>query len=157
MDFANAVLSIFKDNRRLDADKKIIPFREIKTLHKVAEEQEEHLRSIAPSNYSFPFVIGEENGKFTQLYCATAEEREMWYAGFRYLVLSTAEVQKIIDENTKKARQLDEQKTSELLKQGIKKMVRQNSIKTSEPRQGSELEMFKSSAEVLKEERQKKG
>jgi hypothetical protein len=50
------------------------------------------------SSYVFPFFVKTTSRTF-ELYTTTPDEREMWISGFKYILISTKEVQQIISAN----------------------------------------------------------
>jgi hypothetical protein len=57
------------------------------------------LRKLASSStYTLAFFVKTTDRVF-ELYTSTPEEREMWMAGFKYIMISTKEVQSIMTGN----------------------------------------------------------
>ena len=77
-------------------DVKSIPFREILECYEPATSQEEFLKATCSKKFQFPFFLKTKSRHFL-LFASTHEERRMWLAGFQYVILSTKEVQKIIE------------------------------------------------------------
>ena len=48
------------------------------------------------STYKFPFSV-KTNSRVFEFYSSSAQERDMWLAGFDYVILSSKQVQKIIN------------------------------------------------------------
>lgn len=72
---------------------KRVPFRDIHNAYLPTEQNDKTLRKLASSSqYVFAFFVKTANRVF-ELYTSTPDEREMWMAGFRYILISTKEVQ----------------------------------------------------------------
>lgn len=79
------------DSRKMQDNKKIknILFREILKVYKPQASADATLRKLASgSQYIYPFFVKTTVRQF-ELYTSSEEEREMWVAGFRYVIVST--------------------------------------------------------------------
>lgn len=81
LDFGNAVMFI--------KDGDTIPFRDIVRVMLPQFNQEEVFRkNVNSKTFTFPFFV-KTNMRFMELYAASEEERQMWVAGFEYVLIST--------------------------------------------------------------------
>lgn len=76
-----------------------MPFRDILSAYLPTDACDEMLRKLASgSQYVFAFFVKTSDRVF-ELYASTPDEREMWMAGFKYILISTKEVQTIMTNN----------------------------------------------------------
>lgn len=101
VDFSSATMFIKEEYTQKKEEAKKIAFREILEVIEPSGEFEIKAIKNAPKNHPYPFYLKTKDRTLV-LYCQKMEERNMWIDGFNYVVKSTREVQKIIDENNKK-------------------------------------------------------
>ena len=84
------------------------------------------LRKLASgSQYVLPFFVKTTDRVF-ELYTSTPDEREMWMAGFQYILISTKEVQQIMTNNDEVLMDKIQRQTKRMVSQEITR-VRQAS------------------------------
>lgn len=100
IDFTKAQMIIQSKPLQTDLTKiKRIPFRDIYNAYLPTEENDKILRKLSSgSSYVFPFFVKTPDRIF-ELYTSTPDERNMWMAGFKYILISTREVQQIMVTN----------------------------------------------------------
>lgn len=100
IDFTKAQMLIQNSKTQTDPSKiKRVPFRDIQSAYLPTDGCDKMLRKLASgSQYVFAFFVKTTNRVF-ELYTSTPDEREMWMAGFKYILISTKEVQQIMINN----------------------------------------------------------
>lgn len=75
-----------------------IPFGGVLDCSQPSELEEISLQKEMSKTYCYPFYVKTNERDFT-LCAASEEERQMWMAGFKYVMISTKQVQQIIKAN----------------------------------------------------------
>ena len=102
IDFTSAVLFISEQINEED-DKKIkqVPFSHIQKCYEPKPENEIKIAEEIKSNtFKYPFYVKTLERLFL-LFAPTRSERDMWVAGFEYIIVSTRQVQSILKINDK--------------------------------------------------------
>lgn len=96
--------SDFKNKKCTDF--KEILFRDILKVHQnLATTEDNKLASDrASKNFRMPFQIDTSERKF-ELFASSEEERKMWLTGFEYILVSTSEVQTIMQQEQEKKKE----------------------------------------------------
>ena len=113
VDFSSATMCMKDEYTQKKEECKKMAFREILEVIEPSGEFEIKAIKDAPKNHPYPFYLKTKERTLV-LYCQKMEERNMWIDGFIYVVKSTREVQKIIDQNNKKV-DLDIKKKQKVL------------------------------------------
>mmetsp|Transcript_15668 Transcript_15668/g.24016 ORF Transcript_15668/g.24016 Transcript_15668/m.24016 type:complete len:174 (+) Transcript_15668:65-586(+) len=96
IDFAFGTVTV-KHDKDSKKESSMFYFREIEDCYMPEEKKDEQLRVLlTTSRFNVPFYLKTKQ-RTTLLFSASEREREIWMAAFKYLILSTREVQKIIN------------------------------------------------------------
>jgi len=128
IDFSTAVICI----RHAKDDTKFVsvPFREVLDVYIPPPQKESKIKFECSKNFNFPFYLETKERKYL-LFTATFDERIMWIAGFKYIIVSTTEVQRIMDENERRMQNRIKKQESVIQAQAVKELSRtRNSDKT---------------------------
>lgn len=120
IDFTKAQLVIQNKPDSTDASKiKRVPFRDIQAAYLPTPENDKILRRLASgSQYVLAFFVKTSNRVF-ELYTSTPDERDMWMSGFKYILISTKEVQSIMTNNDEKLIDKIQRQTKKLVTQEV--------------------------------------
>ena len=89
IDYTKAVVIVKKEENSTDSQK--IPFREFTEVIPFNEEKTKASLAHCHKNYKYGFWL-KSNVRNMELFCNAEDEREMWMAGFKYVILSTRKV-----------------------------------------------------------------
>lgn len=98
VDFRTGTISVYHtedEYKQSNLNRKDILFRDIKQLTLFSKEAEKKYE-VASKNYRFPFIVNTNERKF-ELFASSEEERQMWVVGFQYILISTSEVQNMMN------------------------------------------------------------
>ena len=99
INFQHGVIKIYQSendykNKKCTEFKEIL-FRDILKVHISATDDDNENKEKASKNFTLPFILETSERKF-ELFACSVEERKMWITGFEYILVSTSEVQIIM-------------------------------------------------------------
>lgn len=87
---ANIQIKTTKEETNKENIKKV-PFRNIISCYLPNAKSEERIRQVCSKTYRFPFFL-KTLDRMYELCSSSEEERNMWIAGFSYIIVSTSQV-----------------------------------------------------------------